>query len=201
MEVVVDIFLLSSKILRPTWMSFFVVILHVARGAYAVNYVMYLWWVWRLGTKEMLSIGKGVNAARPRFMGVRIMQYLIYWRLYSDSLSHLMWNKIELMWDSPALLRLLLVVYILLLLAVMFVSYRDLFQLFWEAPLTNCTKGRFPQVKSLKRAKTKRLLITWDQKFDLIEGHERGHSNSTIGRDVGVSESTVQNIVNRISLL
>uniref|UniRef100_A0A5F8GLC9 Tigger transposable element-derived protein 1-like n=1 Tax=Monodelphis domestica TaxID=13616 RepID=A0A5F8GLC9_MONDO len=43
--------------------------------------------------------------------------------------------------------------------------------------------------------KKKRLVITLEQKCDVIERHERGHSNSKIGRDVGMPESTVRNII------
>ncbi|KAM9033903.1 uncharacterized protein LOC105749892 [Sarcophilus harrisii] len=43
--------------------------------------------------------------------------------------------------------------------------------------------------------KKKRLVITLEQKFDVIERHERGHSNSKIGRDIGMPESTVRNII------
>jgi hypothetical protein len=43
--------------------------------------------------------------------------------------------------------------------------------------------------------KETRLVITVEQKFDVTERHERGHSNSKAGRDVGMSESTVRNII------
>lgn len=49
--------------------------------------------------------------------------------------------------------------------------------------------------KSNKASKKKRLVITLEQKFDIIDKHERGISNSDIGRVVGMSESTVRNII------
>lgn len=41
----------------------------------------------------------------------------------------------------------------------------------------------------------KRLVITLEKKFDVIERHEHGHSNSKIGQDVGLPESMVRNII------
>ncbi|XP_059173239.1 uncharacterized protein LOC131953856 isoform X2 [Physella acuta] len=43
--------------------------------------------------------------------------------------------------------------------------------------------------------KKKRLVISLEQKFDVIARHERGHSNYKIGRDLGMPESTVRNII------
>jgi hypothetical protein len=43
--------------------------------------------------------------------------------------------------------------------------------------------------------KKKRLVITLEQKFDMIEWHEHGHGNSKIGQYVGKPKSMVQNII------
>jgi hypothetical protein len=56
-------------------------------------------------------------------------------------------------------------------------------------------KRTFPSDKNTTRVKKKRLVITLEQNFDVTERHERGHSNSTIGRNVAIPESTVRNII------
>jgi hypothetical protein len=54
--------------------------------------------------------------------------------------------------------------------------------------LTKWTTGRFLQIKPLRAQIKKRPVITLEQKFDMIERHERGHSNSEIGQDVGMPD-------------
>jgi DNA-binding NarL/FixJ family response regulator len=56
-------------------------------------------------------------------------------------------------------------------------------------------KMKIPSDRNTKSAKKKWLVILLKQKFHVIKRHERGHSNSKIGRDVGTSESTVRNII------
>jgi hypothetical protein len=59
--------------------------------------------------------------------------------------------------------------------------------------LTKRTKGLL-HIKHCGR-KNEEVLIILGQKFDVIERHERGHNNSKIERDVGMSKSTVRNII------
>jgi hypothetical protein len=56
-------------------------------------------------------------------------------------------------------------------------------------------KSRIPSDCAHRSAKKKRIVITLEQKCDVIEQHERGHSNSEIGRDVGMPKSSVWNII------
>ncbi|KAM6471896.1 uncharacterized protein PHA67_002618 isoform 2-T2 [Liasis olivaceus] len=56
-------------------------------------------------------------------------------------------------------------------------------------------KRKIPSETNNTRSKKKRLVITLEQKCDVIERHECGHSNAKIGRDVGMPESTVRNII------
>jgi hypothetical protein len=60
--------------------------------------------------------------------------------------------------------------------------------------LTKWTTGIFLQIKTL-RAQKEGLVITLEQKFDVIEQHEHGHSNFEIGQDVGMPDSVARNIM------
>ncbi|XP_063152245.1 uncharacterized protein LOC134492057 isoform X1 [Candoia aspera] len=59
----------------------------------------------------------------------------------------------------------------------------------------NMEKRKIPSDGNSPSSKKKRLVITLEQKCDVIERHECGHSNAKIGRDVGMPESTVRNII------
>jgi hypothetical protein len=55
-------------------------------------------------------------------------------------------------------------------------------------------RRKIPSEKNTASAK-KRLFIILEQKLYVFERHERGHRNSKIGRDGGMIESTVRNIM------
>jgi hypothetical protein len=52
-----------------------------------------------------------------------------------------------------------------------------------------------PSDKNTTSARQKRLVIVLEQTFGVIERQEHGRSNSKTGRDVGMPESTVRNVV------
>jgi hypothetical protein len=54
-------------------------------------------------------------------------------------------------------------------------------------------KRKIPSDKNTVNPEKKRLIITLEQKFDVIERHVCGHSNSKLERDVGMPEMLEEN--------
>jgi hypothetical protein len=54
---------------------------------------------------------------------------------------------------------------------------------------------KIPSDKNTMSTKKKRIIITLQQKFDMIEQHERGHGNSKLGQYVGKPKSMVRNTI------
>jgi hypothetical protein len=67
--------------------------------------------------------------------------------------------------------------------------------MFVRSVLSNMDKRKIPSDKDTTNAINTRLVITVEQKFDVTERHDRGHSISETGRDAGMSECTVWNII------